>query len=140
MSPNAAVEFSTCIGCLAGFARSKTDAVRTRFKKSLELGVVKTVDICFCVDPTEGLLTGIHQEYDLFAIGFSELREKPIESNGRMVEVMAIAVGASQIVNRISRKGMTCIINEQNVVVQAGLNCSANPGFDGSFGRLLIDE
>ena len=57
-----------------------------------------------------------------------------------MVEVMAIAVGASQIVNRISRKGMTCIINEQNVVVQAGLNCSANPGFDGSFGRLLIDE
>lgn len=128
------------MGYLAGFARSKTDAVRTRFKKSLELGVVKPLDICLAVDHPERLLTGIHQEYGLFAIGFSELREKPIESNGRMVEVMAIAVGASQIVNRISRKGMTCIINEQNVVIQAGLHCSANPGFDGSFGRLLIDE
>lgn len=140
MSPNAAFEFSTCIGCLARFARSKTDAVRTRFKKSLELGVVKPLDIGLGVDHPEGLLTGIHQEYDLFAIGFSELREKPIESNGRMVEVMAIAVGASQIVNRISRKGMTRIINDQNVVIQARLNRSANPGFDCSFGRLLIDE
>ena len=140
MSPNAAFEFSICVGYLARFARSKTDAVRTRFKKSLELGVVKPFDVGLGVDHAEGLLTGIHQENDLFAIGFAELREKPIESNGRMVEVMAIAVGASQIVNRISRKGMTRIINEQNVVIQAGLYCSANSGFDGSFGRLLIDE
>ena len=140
MSPDAALEFSTRVRQLVRFARRKADAVRTRFKELLELGFINTIDFDMRVHHAEGLLTGVHQEHYLFAIGFAELLEEPVEPNRRVFEVMAVAIGTSQVIDRIPCKGVPCIVNEQNVVIETGLDRSAEAGFDGGLGRVLIDE